>query len=50
MYTQCPHCGSAFRVTAEVLKQAAGKVRCGACGNAFNALAHLSESRPEPVP
>ena len=28
MYTQCPECGTAFRVTAEVLRQAAGKVRC----------------------
>ncbi|MDJ0940224.1 MAG: zinc-ribbon and DUF3426 domain-containing protein [Woeseiaceae bacterium] len=50
MYTQCPECGLAFRVTAEVLKQAAGKVRCGGCGYAFNALAHLSESRPESKP
>jgi predicted Zn finger-like uncharacterized protein len=46
MYTQCPDCGTSFRVTAVVLKQAAGKVRCGGCGNAFNALAHLSESKP----
>lgn len=46
MYTQCPDCSTAFRVTAEVLKQAAGKVRCGGCGNAFNALAHLSEEKP----
>lgn len=30
-----------------VLKQAAGKVRCGGCGNAFNALAYLSESKPD---
>ena len=29
MYTQCPDCEIAFKVTAEVLKQAAGKVRCG---------------------
>lgn len=50
MYTQCPECEVAFRVTAEVLKQAAGKVRCGGCGVAFNALAHLSEEMPvEPV-
>lgn len=50
MYTQCPDCATAFRVTAQVLKQAAGKVRCGGCGNAFNALAYLSETRPsEPV-
>jgi predicted Zn finger-like uncharacterized protein len=47
MYTQCPDCSTAFRVTAEVLKQAAGKVRCGGCGNAFNALDYLSESLPE---
>ena len=48
MYTQCPDCGTSFRVTAVVLKQAAGKVRCGGCGNAFNALAHLSEIKPDP--
>lgn len=46
MYTQCPDCGVAFRVTAEVLKMAAGKVRCGGCGVAFNALEHLSETKP----
>ena len=46
MYTQCPECGTAFRVTAEVLRQAAGKVRCGGCGNAFNALDFLSEQKP----
>ncbi len=46
MYTQCPDCEIAFKVTAEVLKQAAGKVRCGGCGHAFNALAYLSEQMP----
>ena len=46
MYTQCPDCGTAFRITAEVLKQAAGKVRCGGCGVAFNALDYLSEQKP----
>jgi len=46
MYTQCPECSVAFRVTADVLKQAAGKVRCGSCGIAFNALEHLSETKP----
>jgi len=51
MYTQCPDCTTAFRVTADVLKQAAGKVRCGGCGNAFNALEYLSESMPQqPAP
>jgi predicted Zn finger-like uncharacterized protein len=47
MYTQCPECGVAFRVTADILKQAAGKVRCGGCRRAFNALDYLSESKPE---
>ncbi len=47
MYTQCPDCEIAFKVTAEVLKQAAGKVRCGGCGHAFNALAYLSEQIPK---
>jgi predicted Zn finger-like uncharacterized protein len=46
MYTQCPECGTAFRVTAEVLRQAAGRVRCGGCGSAFNALDYLSEQKP----
>ena len=50
MYTQCPDCYTAFRVTADALKQAAGKVRCGGCGNAFNALEFLSETMPEPAP
>ena len=46
MYTQCPECDVAFRVTAEVLKVAAGRVRCGNCAAAFNALEHLSEAKP----
>jgi len=46
MYTQCPECATAFRVTAEILKQAAGRVRCGGCGNPFNALDYLSEQKP----
>ena len=47
MYTQCPDCEIAFKITADVLKQAAGKVRCGGCGNAFNALSYLSEEMPK---
>lgn len=50
MYTQCPDCSTAFRVTADILRQAAGKVRCGGCGNAFNALEYLSETMPEQAP
>ena len=47
MYTQCPECEIAFRVTALVLQQAGGRVRCGGCGHAFNALDHLSEAMPK---
>ncbi len=50
MYTQCPDCSTAFRVTADVLKQAAGNVRCGGCGSAFNALDFLSETKPAQQP
>jgi predicted Zn finger-like uncharacterized protein len=48
MYTQCPDCKTAFRVAAGDLRQAAGKVRCGDCGAAFDALLYLSEDLPEP--
>ncbi len=47
MYTQCPECSTAFRITAEVLKQASGKVRCGGCGKPFNALEYLTEGMPQ---
>ncbi|MDE2294103.1 MAG: zinc-ribbon domain-containing protein [Gammaproteobacteria bacterium] len=49
MYTQCPRCETIFRVSAEILRAAAGQVRCGRCGAAFNALAHLEE-RPDDFP
>lgn len=43
MYTQCPNCATVFRVTAEVLRAAQGKVRCGVCATSFDALENLSE-------
>jgi predicted Zn finger-like uncharacterized protein len=43
MFTQCPDCQTTFRVSAEVLQQADGRVRCGGCGIAFNALDYLSQ-------
>ncbi len=49
MFTQCPQCDAAFRITAEVLQQARGQVRCGSCNHAFNALDHLSEEPPAVV-
>jgi predicted Zn finger-like uncharacterized protein len=44
MFTQCPDCQTTFRVTADVLQLAEGRVRCGGCGNAFNALEHMSKN------
>jgi predicted Zn finger-like uncharacterized protein len=46
MFTRCPHCHTLFRVTAGVLAQAGGDVRCGRCGASFNALPHLSDDAP----
>ncbi|HWM29157.1 MAG TPA: zinc-ribbon and DUF3426 domain-containing protein [Woeseiaceae bacterium] len=46
MYTQCPDCNTAFRVTAPVLQQAGGRVVCAGCGLAFNALERLTEDPP----
>ncbi|MGH8167457.1 MAG: zinc-ribbon domain-containing protein, partial [Woeseiaceae bacterium] len=46
MYTQCPDCDTAFRVTAPVLQQAGGRVVCAGCGLAFNALERLTEDPP----
>ena len=46
MYSQCPECHTRFRVTADVLRVARGTVRCGRCGNAFDALERLSDTVP----
>lgn len=43
MFTQCPECSTIFRVTAEMLRAAQGRVRCGICSSSFNALEYLSE-------
>ncbi len=53
MITQCPECETSFRLTADVLDVAAGRVRCGCCGNAFNALQQLqkdSSTKPSSEP
>lgn len=41
MQTQCPQCHTAFRVSAEQLELAAGKVRCGQCLHIFVASEHF---------
>ena len=47
MYTKCPECHIAFRVTAKILQMAGGNVRCGNCDHTFNALAYLTEDPPD---
>jgi len=43
MFTQCSKCETVFRLSAEVLRAAGGQVRCGRCGEVFNALQRLAE-------
>lgn len=55
MLTRCPACQTLFRVTPEQLRTQSGRVRCGQCQHAFNALDTLLEEpatrilRPPPV-
>ena len=46
MFTECPECSAAYRVTAKILQQAGGRVLCGGCGKAFSAIDYLSEDEP----
>ena len=49
--TRCPACGTRFRVTPEQLRAREGRVRCGRCRAAFNALEALDEAaRAVPLP
>ena len=43
VFTQCSNCNTVFELSAEVLRAAGGQVRCGRCGEIFNALARLAE-------
>ncbi len=47
--TQCPRCGTSFRVTEAHLAVAAGAVRCGSCLHIFNAREHWLDDTP-PAP
>jgi predicted Zn finger-like uncharacterized protein len=42
--TECPHCGTSFRVTEQHLRAAKGSVRCGSCLQIFNAINTLFPS------
>jgi len=41
MFTRCPTCRTLFRIQAQQLKAARGKVRCGECQTTFDALSYL---------
>jgi predicted Zn finger-like uncharacterized protein len=43
LFTQCSKCETIFKLSAAVLRTAGGQVRCGRCGEVFNALARLAE-------
>ncbi|MEO7953600.1 MAG: zinc-ribbon domain-containing protein, partial [Polaromonas sp.] len=41
LITRCPACGTMFKVVADQLKIAQGWVRCGQCGEVFDASGQL---------
>jgi predicted Zn finger-like uncharacterized protein len=43
MYTFCPRCSTVFAIKAEHLLAAAGRVRCGECGQVFRAFDYVYE-------
>jgi predicted Zn finger-like uncharacterized protein len=43
VFTQCSKCETVFQVSPDILRVAGGQVRCGNCGEVFNALARLEE-------
>ncbi len=47
MYTECPNCATIFKVTAEQLNAAQGKVRCGRCNTVFSAIGNLTDGYGE---
>ena len=49
MYTNCPECGTVFRISTNELRVAEGYVRCGHCSVTFNALATLADQLPPTV-
>ena len=47
--TQCPHCGTTFRVASDQLKLRGGIVRCGSCQEIFDGSASLVDLDAPPV-
>lgn len=48
MYTRCPYCRAVFRVSDPEIEAAGGRVRCGHCREAFQALDCRLEDLEEP--
>lgn len=48
--TRCPACGTIFRVVQDQLRVSQGWVRCGRCGEAFNAVEAMVDLPPPRVP
>jgi len=48
--TQCPHCGTMFRVASDQLKLRGGIVRCGSCQEIFDGSASLVDLDAAPAP
>lgn len=46
--TQCPECGTRFKVTDAQLQAHDGLVRCGHCHEVFDADKHLHDNEPSP--
>lgn len=46
---RCPECSTTFRVRPEQLRARQGRVRCGQCSHAFNALETLIEEGAPPT-
>lgn len=44
LITRCPACATMFKVVADQLRVSEGWVRCGHCGEVFDASAHLQEA------
>lgn len=49
-FTQCPGCYTLFRVDRRHVMAAAGQVRCGLCGESFDAEARLTSELPPDMP
>ena len=46
--TQCPECGTRFKISQEQLEAYHGMVRCGRCQAVFNAIENLYDDGPSP--